>query len=42
MKIAVIGAAGVRTPLIVDAIVRRHARLGLTDLALMDLPEESF
>ncbi len=37
MKIAVIGAAGVRTPLIVDATIRRHARLGLTDLALMDI-----
>lgn len=37
MKIAIVGAAGVRTPLIVDALVRRHARLGLTELALMDI-----
>jgi 6-phospho-beta-glucosidase len=37
LKIAVIGAAGVRTPLIVDAMVRRHERLGLTELALMDI-----
>lgn len=37
MKIALIGAAGVRTPLIVDALVRRGDRLGLTDVALMDI-----
>lgn len=37
MKIAVIGAGGVRTPLIVDAMVRRQRRLGLTELALMDI-----
>ncbi len=37
MKIAVIGAGGVRTPLIVDAMARRQARLGLTELALMDI-----
>nr|MCU0510531.1 6-phospho-beta-glucosidase [Anaerolineae bacterium] len=37
MKIAVIGAAGVRTPLIVDAMIRRAGRLGLSELALMDI-----
>lgn len=36
MKIAILGAGGVRTPLIVAALARRHARLGLLDLALMD------
>ncbi len=36
MKIAVIGAGGVRTPLIVDAMARRP-RLGLCELALMDI-----
>lgn len=37
MKIAIIGAAGVRTPLIVSAMARRQAQLGLTELALMDI-----
>lgn len=37
MKITVLGAGGVRTPLIVAAMARRHASLGLTDLALMDI-----
>jgi 6-phospho-beta-glucosidase len=37
VKIAVVGAAGVRTPLIVDAMIRRAERLGLTELALMDI-----
>ena len=37
MKIAILGAGGVRTPLIVGAMVRRAARLGLTELALMDV-----
>ncbi len=36
MKITVLGAGGVRTPLIVAAMARRQARLGLTELALMD------
>lgn len=42
MKIAIIGAAGVRTPLIVRTIQRRHAagRLDLTELALMDIDAE--
>ena len=37
MKIAILGAGGVRTPLIVSALARRQANLGLTDLALMDI-----
>ncbi len=37
MKIAVIGAGGVRTPLIVAAMARRQATLGLTELSLMDI-----
>ncbi len=42
MKIAIIGAAGVRTPLIVQAIQRRYGvgRLDLTELALMDVDAE--
>ncbi|RPI29918.1 MAG: 6-phospho-beta-glucosidase, partial [Chloroflexota bacterium] len=37
MKIAIIGAGGVRTPLIVESMVRRQERIGLTELALMDI-----
>jgi 6-phospho-beta-glucosidase len=37
MKIAILGAASVRAPLMLKAILKRQARLGLTDLALMDL-----
>ena len=37
MKIAILGAGGVRTPLIVGAMLRRRERLGLTELALMDV-----
>ena len=40
MKIAILGAGGVRTPLIVGAMTRRAARLGLTELALMDVDAE--
>ncbi len=40
MKITIIGAAGVRTPLIIEAMIRRQERLGLRDLALMDIDEE--
>src|SRR5512133_1984485 len=40
MKIAVLGAAGVRTPLIVAAMSRRQERLGLSELALMDIDGE--
>ena len=37
MKIAVIGAAGVRTPLIVKSMLNRQDSLGLRELALMDI-----
>ena len=37
MKIAIIGAAGVRTPLIVQAILARQDKLSLTELSLMDI-----
>ncbi|MBN2549073.1 MAG: hypothetical protein JXB15_07950 [Anaerolineales bacterium] len=40
MKISLIGAAGVRTPLIVQSIARRQQRLGLDELALMDIDGE--
>ncbi len=40
LKIAILGAGGVRTPLIVGAMLRRAARLGLTELALMDVDAE--
>jgi alpha-galactosidase/6-phospho-beta-glucosidase family protein len=37
MKIAIIGAAGVRTPLIIRSIINRQDKLGLNELALMDI-----
>jgi 6-phospho-beta-glucosidase len=37
LKIVILGAGGVRTPLIVGAMLRRRERLGLTELALMDV-----
>lgn len=37
MKITIIGAAGVRTPLIVQAMLARQDRLGLSELSLMDI-----
>ncbi len=40
MKITILGAAGVRTPLLVQAILARQGRLGLTELALMDVDAE--
>jgi 6-phospho-beta-glucosidase len=40
MKLTIIGAGGVRTPLIVEALARRQVRLGLTELALMDIDAE--
>lgn len=40
MKIAIIGAAGVRMPLIVEALLRRQERLALDELALMDIDGE--
>lgn len=40
MKIAVLGAGGVRTPMIVDSMALRQPELGLTELALMDTDAE--
>ncbi len=40
MKLTIIGAAGVRTPLIVSAIIERQERLQLDELALMDIDGE--
>jgi 6-phospho-beta-glucosidase len=40
LKIAILGAGGVRTPLIVGAMARRAQRLGLTELTLMDVDAE--
>jgi 6-phospho-beta-glucosidase len=37
MKIAIIGAAGLRTPLIIRSIIARQANLGVHELALMDI-----
>ena len=37
MKLTLIGTAGVRTPLMLRGILRRHEKLGLTDLCLMDV-----
>jgi 6-phospho-beta-glucosidase len=40
MKITIIGAAGVRTPLILRSIIARQDMLGLHELALMDIDGE--
>ncbi|MFB0534068.1 MAG: glycoside hydrolase [Anaerolineae bacterium] len=40
MKITIIGAGGVRTPLVLKSILARQERLGLTELALMDVDAE--
>ncbi len=40
MKITIIGAGGVRTPLLVQAIRKRQDRLGITELSLMDIDSE--
>jgi 6-phospho-beta-glucosidase len=40
MKITIIGAGGVRTPLILKAMQIRQDRLGLNELSLMDIDEE--
>lgn len=40
MKITILGAAGVRTPLIVKAMLRRQKQLGLQELALMDIDND--
>ena len=37
MKIAIIGAAGLRTPLIIKSILARQERLCLDELVLMDI-----
>ncbi len=39
MKLTIIGAAGLRTPLIVEEIIRRQERLKITELWLMDIDE---
>ncbi len=40
MKITIIGAAGLRTPLLLHAILARQEKLGLTELVLMDIDGE--
>lgn len=40
IKIAILGAAGLRTPLILQAILLRQSSLGLAELALMDIDAE--
>lgn len=40
IKIAILGAAGLRTPLLLQAILIRQARLNLSELALMDIDGE--
>jgi len=40
LKLAIIGTAGVRTPLMLRGVLRRQERLGLTDLCLMDSDQE--
>jgi 6-phospho-beta-glucosidase len=37
MKLAIIGAGGVRTPLLIQAIHKRQGRLGISQLSLMDI-----
>jgi 6-phospho-beta-glucosidase len=37
LKLTIIGTAGVRTPLMLRGVLRRHETLGLTDLCLMDV-----
>ncbi len=40
MKITILGAAGVRTPIIVKSILLRQDRLGVDELVLMDIDSE--
>ncbi len=40
MKLTVIGGGSVRTPQLIPALIRRAARLGLTELWLMDIDAE--
>ncbi len=37
MKLTILGAAGVRTPLVLQSIIASQRRIGLTELALMDV-----
>ncbi len=37
MKLTIVGAGGVRTPLIVAAMARRQAQLGIAEVSLMDI-----
>ncbi len=37
MKLTILGAAGVRTPLVLKSIIECQDRLGLNELALMDV-----
>lgn len=39
-KLTIIGAGGVRTPLLVEAIMKRRGRIGITNLTLMDIDGE--
>ncbi len=41
MKLTILGAAGVRTPLIVEEIIRRQDALGIRELCLMDVDGEA-
>ncbi len=40
MKLAILGAAGVRTPLIIEEIIRRQHQLHIHELSLMDIDQE--
>ena len=37
MKVTILGAGGVRTPQVVSSFIARQDRLGLDELALMDI-----
>jgi 6-phospho-beta-glucosidase len=37
VKLTILGAAGVRTPLVLQSIIARQQQVGLTELALMDI-----
>jgi 6-phospho-beta-glucosidase len=37
LKLTIIGTAGVRTPLMLRGVLRRHDKVGLTELCLMDV-----
>lgn len=40
MKLTIIGGAGLRTPLIIKAILARQDRLDIHELVLLDIDEE--